>query len=293
MPEPVVGRLAPSPTGYMHLGNARTALLAWLLCRSSGGRLILRLEDLDSQRVRDFAYDAIRRDLAWLGLDWDAEYLQSERLDIYAAYLSRLDTYPCYCTRKEIQAVASAPHDQELVYPGTCRLHKPRAERAPAWRWRAPEQTIQVQDLRLGQLVQHLPSDVGDFVLQRNDGCFAYHFAVVVDDGLMGVNQVVRGEDLWFATPRQVALQQALGFPRPVYCHVPLMRDFRGQRLAKRQGAPPLAALREAGENPGRVLAELARSLDWTVPDEVSARELLKHYGRRLPAALSRTAPSV
>ncbi|MBF2052572.1 MAG: tRNA glutamyl-Q(34) synthetase GluQRS [Candidatus Sericytochromatia bacterium] len=293
MPEPVVGRLAPSPTGCMHLGNARTALLAWLLCRASRGRLILRLEDLDTQRVRDFAYDAIRRDLVWLGLDWDAEYLQSDRLEIYTAYLSQLDTYPCYCTRKEIQAVASAPHGQELVYPGTCRLHPPRSERAPAWRWRVPAQTLQVQDLRLGQLVQHLPSDVGDFVLQRNDGCFAYHFAVVVDDGLMGVNQVVRGEDLWSATPRQVALQQALGFQRPMYCHVPLMRDFRGQRLAKREGAPPLAALREAGEKPGRVLAELACSLGWTVPAEISAQELLTHYGMRLPAALSRTAPSI
>lgn len=293
MPEPVVARLAPSPTGYMHLGNARTALLAWLLCRASGGHLILRLEDLDAQRVRDFAYDAIRKDLAWLGLDWDTEYLQSERLAIYAAQLEKLDVYPCYCTRKEIQAVASAPHGQEWVYPGSCRTHKTVSDRSPAWRWRVPNMTVQVQDLRLGTLAQHLPVEVGDFVLQRNDGCFAYHFAVVVDDGLMGVNQVLRGEDLWSATPRQVALQQALGFQRPVYCHVPLMHDFQGQRLAKRHGAPPLAALREAGESPGRVLAELSRSLGWEVPAEVSAQDLLRLYGADLPAALPMTAPSV
>ncbi|PKL79562.1 MAG: tRNA glutamyl-Q(34) synthetase GluQRS [Candidatus Melainabacteria bacterium HGW-Melainabacteria-1] len=266
----------------MHLGNARTALLAWLQIRHLGGRMILRIEDIDTTRARDFAYDALRRDLDWLELDWDDEFIQSERLEIYQAQLARLDSYPCACTRKDIQAAASAPHGAEAVYPGLCRNGPVRNDRPLALRWRTPATRITVSDLRLGCQSADLPDTVGDIVLRRNDGCWAYHFAVVVDDGLMGVSHVLRGEDLWPATPIQAALQDALGFARPQYYHAPLMRDFRGERLAKRQGAPSVRDLREQGESPHRIVAELARSLGWEVPNEVSAAELLKPFGAGL-----------
>ena len=240
----VVGRFAPSPTGAMHLGNARTALLAWLHSRSVGGRHLLRFEDLDRGRVRDWAYDATRRDLDWLGLDWDEETRQSERLELYGEALARLDTYPCTCTRKEVQAAvqasAGAPHGEESVYTGTCREHTSHPGRAAALRWRVPDTTVCASDALTGQeLCQHLPGEVGDFVLQRSDGAYAYHLAVVVDDALMGVTDIVRGADLWTATPRQLALQQTLGVPAPRYLHVPLMTDFGGARLAKRGGRRP------------------------------------------------------
>ncbi|GAA5511726.1 glutamate--tRNA ligase 1 [Deinococcus carri] len=291
---PVVGRFAPSPTGAMHLGNARTALLAWLHSRALGGRHLLRFEDLDTGRVRPWACDTTRRDLAWLGLEWDAEFVQSERREVYADALARLtaagQTYPCTCTRREIaQAIeesAGAPHGQEPVYPGTCRLHPADPARPAAVRWRVPDETVCVMDaLTGGTLCQNLPAEVGDFVLRRNDGVYAYHLAVVVDDALMGVTDVVRGLDLWPATPRQVALGRALGYPQPRYLHVPLMTDFRGERLAKRGGAPPVQALREGGEDAGRVLAALARSLGWEVPETVEAAELLPVWRARLEAA--------
>lgn len=291
---PPVGRFAPSPTGAMHLGNARTALLAWLHSRTLGGRHLLRFEDLDTGRVRDWAFDVTRRDLEWLGLDWDAEYVQSERLDVYADALARLtaagETYPCTCTRREIaqaiQESAGAPHGTEPVYPGLCRLHPPGPGRPAALRWRVPNLTVCAQDARTGEtLCQHLPSEVGDFVLRRGDGVYAYHLAVVVDDAAMGVTDVLRGADLWPATPRQVALQGALGYPTPRYLHVPLMTDFRGERLAKRGGAPPVQALREGGEEAGRVLATLARSLGWDVPETVTARDLLPLWRRTLEKA--------
>ncbi|EYB67874.1 glutamyl-tRNA synthetase [Deinococcus phoenicis] len=301
---PVVGRFAPSPTGAMHLGNARTALLAWLHARALGGRQLLRFEDLDTGRVRPWAYDTTRRDLEWLGLDWDAEYLQSERLDVYADALARLrvagETYPCTCTRREIQAAiqesAGAPHGHEPVYPGTCRVHPADLDRSAALRWRVPDETVCVRDVLTGKtLCQNLPAEVGDFVLRRNDGVYAYHLAVVVDDARMGVTDVVRGADLWPATPRQVALGRALGYAEPRYLHVPLMTDFRGERLAKRGGAPSVQALREGGEDAGRVLSALARSLDWgplgwgspgwALPDEVRAADLLPLWRARLTEA--------
>lgn len=289
----VVGRFAPSPTGAMHLGNARTALLAWLHSRSQGGHHILRFEDLDIGRVRDWAYDATRRDLEWLGLDWDEEYIQSSRLDLYADALARLDTYPCTCTRKEvlaaIQASAGAPHGEEPVYPSTCRAGSVNPERPAAIRWRVPNETICVPDLLTGEtLCQSLDSDVGDFVLRRNDGAYAYHLAVVVDDALMGVTDVLRGADLWAATPRQVALQQALGYVTPRYLHVPLMTDFQGERLAKRGGAPPLMTLRESDVPPERTLASLAHSLGWDVPEEISVPDLIPFWQAELQKAPSR-----
>ncbi len=282
---PIVGRFAPSPTGFMHLGNARSALLAWLQVRALGGQMILRIEDLDRQRLRPEADAALAEDLAWLGLDWDAEHKQSERLDIYQTYLEQLETYACTCSRKDIREAASAPHVPEGIYPQLCKRGPRESDRPLALRWHCPEQTICVDDLRLGRLCQSLPNEVGDFVLQRNDGVFAYHLAVVVDDSLMGVTHIARGEDLWQSTPRQVALQQALGFETPIYLHLPLMRDFRGERLAKRGGAPSLRDLRLAGQDPRRVLADLAKSLAWQVPDLISAEQLLSEYGERIAAA--------
>ncbi|MFC4636804.1 tRNA glutamyl-Q(34) synthetase GluQRS [Deinococcus hohokamensis] len=287
---PVTGRFAPSPTGAMHLGNARTALLAWLHSRAAGGRHLLRFEDLDVGRVRAWAYDETRRDLEWLGLDWDEEECQSLHLERYEAALARLSTYPCTCTRREILAAiedsAGAPHGDEAVYPGTCRVRPAPSGRPAALRWRVPDWTVCVPDALSGQeACQHLRRDVGDFVLRRGDGVYAYHLAVVVDDAASGVTDVVRGADLLAASPRQVALQRALGLPTPRYLHVPLMTDFRGERLAKRGGAPPLMTLRQEGEAPGRVRAALARSLGWTVPDEVSASELLPLWQGLLAAA--------
>ncbi|MEZ0372989.1 MAG: tRNA glutamyl-Q(34) synthetase GluQRS [Candidatus Sericytochromatia bacterium] len=265
----------------MHLGNARTALLAWIQIRQLGGRMIFRIEDVDTTRARDFAYDALRRDLEWLGLDWDLEYVQSHRLEHYQQAIASLDTYACSCSRKDIQNAASAPHGAEAVYPGTCRGRPARTDRPMALRWRTPAATLRVRDLRLGELEQDLAS-VGDIVLRRNDGCYAYHLAVVVDDALMGVSHVLRGEDLWPATPVQVALQQALDYPTPIYLHAPLMKDFRGQRLAKRDGAPSVHALREQGEEPKQILAALARSLGWESDEQVTAQELLQAYGQRV-----------
>ncbi|WP_281268561.1 tRNA glutamyl-Q(34) synthetase GluQRS [Deinococcus yavapaiensis] len=275
----VIGRFAPSPTGAMHLGNARTALFAWLHSRSLGGRHLLRFEDLDTGRVRSWAYDGIRRDLTWLGLDWDEEFTQSERRDLYEDALRRLETYRCDCTRKQIAEAVSAPHGAELVYPGTCRA---KDVLSGAVRWRAPNETACAHDLRLGTLCQDLAREVGDFVLLRSDGAFAYHLAVVVDDALTGVTDVVRGEDLWLSTPRHVALQGALNLPTPRYLHVPLLKDAFGERLAKRGGAPSVTALREAGEQPSRLLSFLAASMGWRVPDDVLPSDLLECWRRYL-----------
>ena len=285
----MVGRFAPSPTGPMHLGNLRTALLAWLQVRAAGGRFLLRFEDLDTGRVRQPAYGSTRDDLHWLGLDWDAEYRQSERLEVYAAALERLDTYPCTCTRSEIahsiQDSAGAPHGAEAVYPGTCRGHANRhPDRPAALRWRVPDETVCVSDSWTGaDLGQNLRREVGDFVLRRGDGVYAYHLAVVADDAAMGVTDVLRGADLWEAVPRQVALQRALGYPQPCYWHVPLMQDFRGERLAKRGGAPSVQALREGGADPAALRAGLARSLGWEVGEKAELADLLEVFQKSVP----------
>ncbi|WP_424952059.1 tRNA glutamyl-Q(34) synthetase GluQRS [Deinococcus sp.] len=282
----VTGRFAPSPTGPLHLGNLRTALLAWLQARAAGGRFLLRFEDLDTGRVRGAAYQSTRDDLHWLGLDWDAEHRQSERLDLYAAALTRLDTYPCTCSRREIQAgiqaSAGAPHGTEAVYSGLCLDPAHRQPGRPAaLRWRVPDETVCVTDCWTGdELCQNLRREVGDFVVQRGDGVYAYHLAVVVDDFEMGVTDVLRGADLWEATPRQVALQQTLGFPTPRYWHVPLLTDYRGERLAKRGGAPSVQSLRTGGADPAALRAELARSLGWALGETASLQKLLQRFAR-------------
>jgi len=242
----VCGRFAPSPSGRMHLGNLWSSLLAWLSARSVGGRMVLRLEDLDPDRCRQEYCDQVMRDLEWLGLDWDNEPVyQSRRTELYTEYFRRLEAqglvYPCYCTRAE-RLAASAPHrsDGIMVYDGRCRrlTAQERQElsstRRPAWRAAVPAEEYSFDDLCQGRYSERLDRDCGDFILRRSDGVYAYQLAVVVDDALMGVNQVVRGNDLLDSTPRQLWLCDTLGFDAPEYAHVPLLLAPDGRRLAKR-----------------------------------------------------------
>lgn len=264
----MAGRFAPSPTSALHLGNLRTALVAWLLARSTGREIRLRIEDLDTLRVAA-AGDVARgqlTDLAALGIEFDLPVIwQSERLDAYSAALAGLDTYECFCTRREIAEAASAPHGNGYrPYPGTCRslTASRRAEltatRRPAIRIRAHGATSTVTDLWAGEVT----GVVDDFVLVRNDGVPAYNLAVVVDDLAMGVDQVVRGDDLLSSSPRQAWLAGRLGAVAPTYAHVGLAVNPHGQRLAKRDGAVTLADLAALGVPASAVLARLAVSLE-------------------------------
>lgn len=229
----------------MHLGNLFTALLAWLSARADGGEFVLRIEDLDPDRSRAEYAEAIRDDLRWLGLDWDREMpLQSTRTPVYAEQFERLRErgliYPCFCTRNELHA-ASAPHasDGTLLYAGTCRNLTPAQiasqTRKPAWRIRVPEETISFRDGVFGAVTQNLATACGDFILRRSDGVYAYQLAVVCDDALGGITQVVRGCDLLPSTPRQIWLGRELGFVQPAYYHVPLLVAPDGRRLSKRE----------------------------------------------------------
>ncbi len=279
----LVGRLAPSPTGGLHLGHARTFFLAWLAVRRGGGRLILRVEDIDTTRVRPGMAEAALVDLRWLGLDWDegpdvggphAPYEQSRRMGRYQAALDLLKSqervYPCTCTRAEIARAASAPHAEEEgpTYPGTCSARTAReadslGNRAFAWRFRVPAGSVSWEDLVLG-FCSLDPSGVGgDFTLARSDAGPSYQLAVVVDDAEMGVTQVVRGEDLTTSTPRQILIHQALGLEPPRYAHVPLAIGTDGRRLAKRDNAIKLSTLRESGVDPGKLISWIARSCAW------------------------------
>jgi glutamyl-tRNA synthetase len=281
-PTIVRGRYAPSPTGVLHMGNIRTALLAWLFARCAAGQFVLRIEDLDRPRVRQGATQQIFDDLRWLGLDWDegpdvggpyAPYTQSERIEIYEQYLLHLQDagliYPCYCSRAEIAQVASAPQGSEgPVYPGTCRhlteTQRRRYEaqnRRPSLRFRVDdERIVTFTDLLAGPCTQHVQRAVGDFIVKRSDGVFAYQFSVVIDDALMQINQVVRGRDLLSSTARQILLFEALGFPLPTFAHVPLVRDEHGHRLAKRLQSEGLAPLQVQGLTPEQILGKLAAS---------------------------------
>lgn len=293
------GRYAPSPTGPLHLGNVRTALLAWLQTRLAGGTFVMRMEDLDRQRTVEGSAEQILDDLRWLGLDWDegpdvggpcGPYDQSDRDPIYDAALELLDdsdlVFRCYCSRREIREASSAPHGRTAVYPGTCRFLTPDEEEAvridkddktPSWRFRVADVDVTFEDLVMGAQSQRLPEEVGDFPVRRADGLFAYQLAVVVDDWLMGITDVLRGEDLVHSTPRQIALFEAFGAPVPSFWHVPLMMDGEGRRMSKRDGSESLEELREKGASPDEVVGQLAASFGWVDPGaKLSADELLQ-----------------
>lgn len=283
------GRYAPSPTGRLHLGNVRTALLSWLQIRALGGTFVMRIEDVDTGRSRAAFETTLLEDLRWLGLEWDegpdvggplGPYRQSSCAERYAQALAQLETFECTCTRKEVRAAATAGAGVEPVYPGTCAEGPTHPQRDRAVRWRPPSETVTVTDARMGTLTEDLRRDAGSFLLRRTDGDWAYNLAVVVDDGFMGITHVLRGADLWASAPRHVGLARALGLRAPAFTHAPLLCGPDGEKLSKRHGAPDVAALREAGEDPRRVIAWLARSVG-LLPDGVrtaSAQELVADF---------------
>jgi glutamyl-tRNA synthetase len=266
------GRFAPSPTGELHLGNLRTALLAWLFARSTGREFLLRIEDLDAGRVRPGLAEQQLADLTALGLDFDGTpVVQSQRSAAYAAALAGIAdrTFECFCTRRDIAEAPSAPHGAATLYPGTCRdlTEQQRAERrrarTPALRLRADGATQTVHDMLHGTVTGR----VDDFVVRRNDGVASYNLAVVVDDAESGVDQVVRGDDLLPSAVNQAYLAGLLGHQPPTYAHVPLAVNAQGRRLAKRDGAVTLSDLAVLGVGPGQVLGLLADSLEWPAPE--------------------------
>jgi glutamyl-tRNA synthetase len=300
MPPPD-GRFAPSPTGTLHVGNLRTALLAWLFARSQDARFLVRMEDLDTGRVRERFYDEQLRDLAALGLDWDGPVVrQSERLALYADAIDRLRAdglvYECWCTRAEVREAASAPHGDlpEGAYPGTCRelTAAERAARAasgrpPALRVRADAARVAFEDRIAGPVA----GVVDDFVVRRNDGAYAYNLAVVVDDADQGVGEVVRGADLLDSTPRQLWLGARLGLPAPRHAHVPLMLGPDGARLAKRHGAVTLADRAKLGEDADDVRSYLAWTVGLAAPGErASPAELVERFSPDVLAATQEAA---
>lgn len=293
----MVGRLAPSPTGAQHVGNARTFLLAWLSARCQGGTMVFRMEDIDSPRVKPWAVQQALDDLRWLGLDWDygpdiggphAPYTQTQRRDLYGDALERLKSaelvYPCTCSRSDALAAASAPHagQESPAYPGTCS-HRTAADAMSlaahpfAWRFRLQGSDF-FTDLIHGPQSQSL-SDLGDFVIAKADGAPAYQLAVVLDDHAMGVTEVVRGDDLLPSTFRQRAVARALNFESPAYAHVPLIVGPDGRRLAKRHGDTRIAVLREQGIPPERLIGRLAFSAGLVDHEQsVAARDLMPAF---------------
>ena len=283
-----VGRFAPTPSGRMHLGNVFAAMVAWLSVRSRGGQLVLRMEDLDTERTSAEFAEVLRNDLRWLGLDWDWETApQSQRSQVYDRYFEQLREkgllYPCYCTRSQLHNV-NAPHlaDGTYVYPGTCRelSEEQRAafNRAPSWRVRVPQRQYQLTDLCQGEFRQELTEECGDFVVRRADGVYVYQLAVTVDDGEAGVTEVVRGMDLLGSAPRQMYLQELFGFPHPQYGHVPMLLSPDGRRLSKRDRDLDLGVLRQNMTAP-QLLGKLAFSaelIDQNVP--ISAKELAGEF---------------
>ena len=283
-----VGRFAPTPSGRMHLGNVFAALIAWLSVRAKGGSLVLRMEDLDTQRTSAENARILREDLNWLGLTWDVETPpQSQRTQVYDRYFEKLMDlgllYPCYCTRSQLHSV-NAPHlsDGTYVYPGTCRnltaQQRTGFDRAPAWRVKVPDKLWKLQDMGQGAYRQDLAAECGDFVVRRADGVYVYQLAVTVDDGEAGVTEVVRGMDLLSSAPRQMYLQTLFDFPHPAYGHVPMLLSADGRRLSKRDRDLDLGVLRQhcSAETVLGVLAHAAGLIDRV--EAVSARELVEEF---------------
>ena len=316
-----VGRLAPSPTGALHLGNVRTFMIAWLRARHEGGKVIFRMEDLDHPKDKPGAAAQAVEDLRWLGFDWDEEYVQSERKDIYRAALEALGglVYPCVCSRRDVEAAQSAPHaGEQLHYPGTCRgrfktwrealaskLASTRLPTAnyqlpttsyqlttnnlPCWRFAvAPNTVVAFDDAFAGHYEQNVSETLGDFPLARDEFGAGYTLACTVDDLLMGVTEVVRGDDLLPATPAQILLAQSLKHSNiqtfehsniPSYCHIPLVVGRDGKRLAKRHGDTRVATYRDAGKRPEEILGFLAASCGWAAKGElVTLRDLVPRF---------------
>ena len=268
-----VGRLAPSPTGALHLGNVRTFAIAWLRARSLGGKVILRMEDLDHPRDKPGAAAQALDDLRWLGFDWDEEYVQSKRRPFYRNTLAKLNAYPCICSRRDVEAAQSAPHvGEQLFYPGTCRgrfgswdeAAAACAPRTPCWRFRVPPgTTIRFTDAFAGPVVQDVSATLGDFPLARDPDGAGYTLAATADDLDMGVTEVVRGDDLLPATPPQILIARALGRKPPAYCHVPLVVGLDGRRLAKRHGDTRIEAFRALGTRPEKIVGWIASTCGW------------------------------
>ena len=325
-PPAYVGRLAPSPTGALHLGNARTFMVAWLRARSQGGKVIFRMEDLDHPKDKPGAAVQAVEDLRWLGFDWDEEYVQSERKDIYRQALEGLLhphqvpgtphqalIYPCVCSRKDVESAQSAPHaGEQLYYPGTCRgrfatwreassflegasdsrdsrsSRSSSSSRTPCWRFAvAPGSRVSFDDAFAGHYEQDVSRTLGDFPLARDEFGAGYTLACAVDDLLMGVTEVVRGDDLLAATPAQILLAEALRPTlqpstfnlQPSYCHVPLVVGKDGKRLAKRHGDTRIASYREAGKAPEELIGFLAASCGWAAKGErVSLADLVPRF---------------
>ena len=290
-----VTRLAPSPTGALHLGNARTFLVNWLLARKQGWRIVLRIEDIDGPRIKRGADRLAIEDLHWLGIDWDeGPVRQSQRTQAYDEAINRLletgRAYPCICSRREAQLAASAPHaeDGSAPYPGTCRgrfasIDAARAAndgRDPAVRFRVPDETVEFDDVFAGHVRYDVERQLGDFVIRKADGTPAYQLAVVVDDAAAGVTDVVRGDDLLDSTPRQMLLYRALGLNDriPRYTHLPLVVGPDGKRLAKRHGDTRLSSYRQRGVAAERIVALLARWCGLGDVDRISTRALLTRF---------------
>ncbi len=322
--KPYVGRLAPSPTGALHLGNVRTFLIAYLRARSQGGKVILRIEDLDHPRDKKGAEVALREDLAWLGFSWDEEYTQSARRDIYRSardfLLERGFIYPCVCSRRDVEAAQSAPHaGEQLFYAGRCRDRFASWEAAfaakgamPCWRFRVEKgETVSFEDGFAGVFSQDVAATLGDFPLARDEDGAGYTLAATVDDLLMGVTEVVRGDDLLPATPAQILLARALvpwvqshfsllnsqflipnsqisipHSPLPTYFHVPLVVGADGKRLAKRHGDTRIASFRAQGVRPEAIIGRLAATCGWAAAgEEIALDDLIPRFS---PASIPR-----
>ncbi len=296
------GRYAPSPTGYLHIGNARTALAAWLHTRSQNGEFVLRIEDLDSQRSKPKYIEANITELRWLGVDWDEgpdvsgkyqPYIQSQRHDLYQTALEHLQDnhylFECYLSRKDLQDIASAPHEKQSVYGDTERKlndqvkHQKKLEgKIPSLRFGVKPQTLQYTDLLQGKQFFSSVHDVGDFIVKRADGEWAYQLAVVVDDIAMNITEVVRGDDLLNSTASQLLLYKAFGATPPNFMHVPLLADETGQRMSKRKGSLTLSALKEKSVKAQRLIGLLAFSLGiLDKVQEIEAKDLISHYSRK------------